>query len=46
MFDFDAVWRQLGEAGLGHWRAAIEGLIRGRHSDTAHGDFRRWQSAL
>jgi tRNA (mo5U34)-methyltransferase len=46
MFDFDAVWRQLGEAGLGHWRAAIEGLIRGRLSDTAHGDFRRWQSAL
>jgi tRNA (mo5U34)-methyltransferase len=46
MFDFDAVWRQLGDAGLGHWRAAIEDLVRSRLSTTAHGDFRRWQSAL
>jgi tRNA (mo5U34)-methyltransferase len=46
MLDFDALWRQLGDAGMGHWRAAVEAPIRSRLSDKAHGGFNRWRAAL
>jgi len=46
MIDYDALWQHLDDAGLGHWQAAIEGVIRSRLSDSAHGDFADWRSAI
>lgn len=46
MLDFDALWRHLYDAGLGHWQASIEDLIRSRLNDSAHGDFACWRGAV
>ncbi|MDH4124881.1 MAG: tRNA 5-methoxyuridine(34)/uridine 5-oxyacetic acid(34) synthase CmoB [Gammaproteobacteria bacterium] len=46
MIDFDALWRHLDAARLGHWRATTEQLIRSRLSDSAHGDFAAWRKAI
>lgn len=46
MIDYDALWQHLDDAGLGHWRDAIEGVIRSRLSDSAHGDFSSWRSVI
>lgn len=46
MLDFDALWRHCEAAGLGHWRAALDELLRTRLSDSYHGDFARWRATL
>lgn len=46
MLDFDTLWRHLGDAGLAHWQASIEDLIRSRLIDSAHGDFAVWRGAI
>jgi len=46
VLQYDKLWRCLSDAGLDNWRPEIEAPIRGRFSDSAHGDFSRWQRAL
>jgi len=46
LIDYPALWRCLAELGLDEWQTTLEPLIQGRLADDAHGDFRRWRTAL
>lgn len=46
VIDFDAMWACLDEAGVGHWRSALETTVRERLSDDGHGDFSKWREVL
>jgi tRNA (mo5U34)-methyltransferase len=46
MIDYDALFSELTQCGIGNWRSQLEPLLRQRLSSEAHGDFGKWQQAL
>jgi tRNA (mo5U34)-methyltransferase len=46
MLDYDGLWRCFADLGLDSWRPALEGVIRKRLSEGAHGDFSRWRKTI
>ena len=46
MIDYDALFSELTQCGIGNWRSQLEPLLRQLLSSEAHGDFARWQQAL
>ena len=46
MFNYEALWRCFSSIGIESWQRDIEGLVRARLSDSAHGDFASWRQTL
>ncbi len=44
--DEDALYRELSEIGLGHWRKSLEHCLAARLADTAHGDLPKWRATI
>jgi tRNA (mo5U34)-methyltransferase len=46
VIDYQALFEDLGIAGLGHWQPALNDLLRGKFSPQGHGDLPKWQAVI